>query len=225
MCGRYTNLMTWREMVDLYRITETGNAPNLPPRYNIAPTQAVPIVRPLENGDGRELAMVRWGLIPHWARDKSIAANMINARAETVSEKPSFRDPFRRRRCLVPADGYYEWQVQAQGPKQPFRIMLKGGKPFAFAGLWERWEKGPDGPIETCTIITTEANDALKPIHDRMPVILDVDRYDDWLGPDQPTDALLAMLGPCPSERVTAYPVSRRVNNVRNDDEGCVARA
>jgi len=159
MCGRYTQLMSWSEMIELYRITDTTHRLNLPPRYNIAPTQDAPVVRAI--GDGRRLDMLRWGLVPAWAKDIDIGTRMINARAETVAEKPSFKAAFRRRRCLVPADGFYEWQKMPAG-KQPYRITLKGGEPFAFAGLWERWERAPDGkPVETFTIITTEANGRL----------------------------------------------------------------
>ena len=193
MCGRYTQAMSWDEMVRLYRITETARAPNLRPRYNVAPTQEVPIVRRTAAG-GRELAMVRWGLVPSWARDKAIASKLINARAETVTEKPSFRSAFRARRCLVAADGFYEWQA-VNGAKQPHRIVLRDRGGFAFAGLWERWDKAAEsGPLETCTIITTVANDDIKAIHGRMPVILDPSGYDAWLDVTSSAPAAAARL-------------------------------
>ena len=220
MCGRYTQMMSWSEMVELYRITD-GAAVNLPPRYNVAPTQDVLVVR-APAGGGRELVLVRWGLVPSWAKDIEVGARMINARAETVAEKPSFRAAFRSRRCLIPADGFYEWQKRPRGPKQPFRITLEGGAPFALAGLWERWDKAPDGrPLESCAIVTIEANAYLRPIHVRMPVILDAGDYDAWLEPTTPPEAVGGLLRPY-GGAMEAYPVSTRVNSPMNDDAGCV---
>ena len=227
MCGRYTNRLTWSEIVKLYRITSRQPALNLQPRYNIAPTQDVAAVRRAAGSADRELAMLRWGLVPSWAKDIAIGARMINARAETLAEKPSFRSAFKSRRCLIVADGFYEWQKQPKGPKQPFLIGLKDGEPFAFAGLWERWEKSPDDkPVESCTIVTTEANDLLKPIHDRMPVILAPDDYDAWLDvAGNSPDKARALLQPFPSERMAMSSVSTRVNSVRNDDPTCIEAA
>lgn len=224
MCGRYTNRLTWSEIVRLYRITSRQPALNLQPRYNIAPTQSVAAVR--LGTDGRELAMLRWGLVPSWAKDIAIGSRMINARAETLAEKPSFRSAFKSRRCLIVADGFYEWQPQPKGPKQPYLIGLKDGEPFAFAGLWERWEKAPDGqPVESCTVVTTEANDLVRPIHDRMPVILAHEDYDTWLDASRNSpDVVGKLLRPFPSDRMEAVPVSTRVNSVRNDDPACLER-
>ena len=220
MCGRYTAAMSWSELVDLYEITETGIPLNVAPRYNVAPTQTVPIVRSVPNG--RELAMVRWGLVPSWSKGPDSRYSMINARAETVTEKPSFRTPFRRRRCLVPADGFYEWK-KANGAKQPYRIALNEGRPFAFAGLWDSWESADETAIESCTIIVTDANELVRPIHDRMPVILDPGNHVRWLDVEgTPADEAAEMLRSYPSERMTAYPVSRMVNSPKNDDPKCI---
>jgi putative SOS response-associated peptidase YedK len=215
MCGRYTNLLTYRQLVDLYRLTDPGQ-PTLPlaPRYNIAPTQDAPVVRIGKRGQ-REAAMLRWGLVPSWAKDADSAFRMINAKAETVAEKPAFRAAFRRRRCLVPADSFYEWKA-VDGGKQPHRIMMADGAPFAMAGLWERWEKG-DEPQETFCIITTEANELLRSIHNRMPVILDPADWPAWLEATE-TTIPLALLQPVAAPRMRAYPVSRRVNSPKNDD-------
>lgn len=210
MCGRYL----LRAPLDLLqRAFRFGERPNLAPRYNIAPTQTVPIVRRARGGEGRELALVRWGLVPAWAKDLSIGSRMINARAEGIATKPAFRAAFKARRCLVPADGFYEW-AKLDGRKQPMLIRLRSGEPFAFAGLWEIW-RSPDGPLETCAIVTTEPNAVTAPIHNRMPVILDPDDYNRWLDPSRPGGEEL--LRPCPAEWLEAYPVSPKVNSPRND--------
>jgi putative SOS response-associated peptidase YedK len=166
--------------------------------------------------------MLRWGLIPSWAKDPKIGNQCINAKAETVAEKPSFRSAFKKRRCLVIATGFYEWQVQGRA-KQPIWIGLRSKRPFAFAGLWEQW-KPPEGePLETCTIITTEPNDLMAPIHNRMPVILSPASYDQWLDLSfQQIEPLKALLRPYPSEELTAYPVSTLVNNPRHDASQCL---
>jgi len=208
------------------RLFEFDNLPNLAPRYNIAPTQLAPVVRRLRDGPGRELVLLRWGLIPAWSKDASGGARMINARADTAAEKPAFRAAFRARRCLVPADGFYEWRTE-EGRKQPFRIGFKGGATFAFAGLWESWTVR-DGPetgtaIETYTVLTTDANAKLSPIHDRMPVILPPADWTAWLDPATPGEAAQAMLRPHPPEPMAFYRVSMRVNSVRNDDAECIA--
>lgn len=226
MCGRYTQLMPWSELVELYRISAgTAAAPNLPPRYNICPTQDVPVVRAGAGATasaGRDLVMMRWGLVPAWSKDAAIGSRMINARAETVAEKPSFRSAYKSRRCLIPADGFYEWRKLEGGPKQPYRITLAGGAPFAFAGLWEQWEKAPDGKaLETCTIITTAANPFVRPIHHRMPVILDGVGHDAWLDAATPPDTLSALLRPYDGV-LEARAVGTRVNNPRNDDDACL---
>ncbi len=211
MCGRYSQRYSWSELYELYQLT--GPALNLAPRYNIAPTQNATVIR--VGNDGRYASQMRWGLIPSWAKDISFGAKTINARSETVAEKPSFRSAFKKRRCLVPADGYYEW-VGPKGDKQPYRIVVNDGALFSFAGLWETWNK--DGEtIESFTIITCAPNAVTGPIHPRMPVILAQDDYDDWLGGDD--DKLLR---PYPAESMSAYPVSRAVNNVKNDTPECI---
>ena len=223
MCGRYTQTSSWSELVHLYRITEGATPLNLGPRYNIAPTQDVAVVRAAPNGGGRALARMRWGLVPSWAKDIAIGARLINARAETVAEKPSFRDAYRRRRCLIPANGFYEWQKRPGGVKQPYRITLEDQQPFAFAGLWERWERASDSkPVQSCAIITTEANDLLRPIHGRMPVIVDAANYDAWLDADGHDGAQAALLRPYPSEAMAAWPVGTYVNSAANDDAKCL---
>jgi len=224
MCGRYTQTSSWSELVHLYRITEGPPPLNLRPRYNIAPTQDVAVVCVALDGGGRALARMRWGLVPSWAMDIAIGARLINARAETVAEKPSFRDAYRRRRCLIPANGFYEWQKRPGGLKQPYWITLRHQQPFAFAGLWERWEKASDGkPVHSCTIITTEASELLRPIHGRMPVILNAANHDAWLDTDGHDGAqAAALLRPYPSEAMAAWPVGTYVNNVTNDDPKCM---
>lgn len=220
MCGRYTlraSPQQLREWFDLFR------EPEWEPRYNIAPSQQVLAIRFDEHATPREPVLLTWGLIPSWADDVKIGNRMINARADTVAAKPAFRAAFKRRRCLIPADGFYEWQ-KVDGGKQPFHIRLRSGEPFAFAGLWERWNKGPE-PIESCTIITTEANETMQDLHDRMPVILPKDAYDHWLDPQQDAVTLIGLLQPYASEPMTAVPVSKMVNNPRNDVPECLESA
>lgn len=212
MCGRYS-LTT--PLDAMRRVFPFEGSPNLQPRYNIAPTQVAPVFR--RHPDGRLLCHnLRWGLVPSWSKDMTGAARMINARAETVAEKPAFRSAFGRRRCLIPADGFYEWEKLEGGKKQPWRIVLEDREPFAFAGLWERWEHPEDGKIDTYTIITTEAAERISTIHHRMPVILNAADHDDWLSPDAGADDLLALLRA--NDNATGYRVSQRVGNVRNDD-------
>ena len=216
MCGRY-ELHTHPAAIALaFGLAET---PALRPRYNIAPTQDVPIVRQNAAGE-RECVDVRWGLVPRWAKDPSIGTRMINARAETIAEKPSFRNAFRRHRCLIPADGFYEWQATAGG-KQPMHIGRRDEAPFGFAGLYERWLAADGGVLDTCTILTTTANDLLRPIHDRMPVIIAPESYARWLDVAQADVADL--LVPYPSAALAFHPVSTRVNAVRNDDPALIA--
>ncbi len=216
MCGRYSLTSPVESVVQLFALDAR---PNLPPRYNIAPTQEVAVL--LTEGGARSLRLMRWGLVPAWAKNVSFGVKMINARAETVAERPSFRSAFKRRRCLIPADGFYEWQARGKGPKQPYRITQFDGLPFAFAGLWEAWQE-PDGDeLLSCTIITTEANRLLREIHPRMPVILDSADYDNWLNFDSTVPAQ-SLLKPAPDDWLMAYPVSTRINNVRNDDAACI---
>lgn len=216
MCGRYSLTKPPEAMRRLFQFRRALR--NLPPRYNIAPTQDAPVVRLSADGE-RELAMLRWGLVPSWSQDPKSGYSTINARAETVAEKPAFRSAFKSRRCLVPADGFYEWQ-KVDTRKQPYRIAMKDDGLFAFAGLWERWEKGET--IESFTIIVTQANDLLKPIHDRMPVILDPLDYEPWLDTGTSPAAAQKLLRPFPSDAMRAYPVSTRVNSPRNDDASVI---
>jgi len=217
MCGRYT--LTKKEQALLERF-EAEIAARFDPNYNAAPTQELPVIT---GGMPGKIQMFRWGLVPAWAKDKSIGVKMINARAESVSEKPSFRDALKSRRCLVPADGFYEWQASDSG-KRPFRITLKDRGLFAFAGLWDEW-KAPDGnPLFSFTIVTTQANGFMKPIHDRMPVILPREKERAWIDSKLPAADTLAFLAPCPDNWLSAYPVSMAVNNVRNQGPELVER-
>jgi putative SOS response-associated peptidase YedK len=186
------------------------------------PTQAVLAVRTGKEGKP-ELARLRWGLVPAWAADLSVGNRLINARAETVKEKPAFRAAFQRRRCLVLTDGFYEWQKTDSKHKQPYYFRLRDGSLFAFAGLWERWDRGDD-PVESCALVTTGANDLMQPVHDRMPVILPKAEYEHWLDPTaKDLPQLQGLLRPYPSEKLTAYPVGKHVNNPRHDDALCIA--
>ena len=251
VCGRYTLTDPGEELIRHFQL------PGLPqeyrPRYNIAPTQPVLAII---DADGRRAGMLRWGLIPSWAKDPAIGNRMINARAETVAEKPSFRTALRRRRCLIPADGFYEWRT-ANGRKQPMRIVRSDGGLFAFAGLWESWrppvsatkaagaaetpdppshggtaddhgasgrsDAGHDQVVYTCTIVTTDANETLRPIHHRMPVVIPPEAYDLWLDRDiDDPEALLPLLRPSPEDAFRAYPVSTFVNNARNEGPDCI---
>ena len=217
MCGRFSLAASWDEIRRYYDLI--GAPMNLAPRYNVAPTQSVPVVR---RTSARECdaVMMRWGLIPSWAKDTRLGARMINARAETVAEKPAFRGAFRSRRCLVPADGFYEWQARPGG-KQPYRIARSGGGLFSFAGLWERWEKVADGaPVESFTIVTTTATPELYPIHPRMPVILDSGDHAVWL--DGGVADAHALVGAAGDRNLVAIPIGTRINAVRNDDAACI---
>ncbi len=221
MCGRFTLATAPTALATLFDL-DAASLPPLAPRYNIAPTQPVAIVRAAEDG-GREMVLARWGLIPSWAKDPSVGARMINARSETIADKPAFRAAFRRRRCLVPADGFYEWQA-VNGKKQPYYIELRDHGPFAIAGLWEHWQAPTGEEIESCTLLTTDANDLVRPLHDRMPVILAPEDYALWLDPAVSDPVLPAqLLRPFPPAAMALHPVSTRVNTVRNDDPSCIA--
>ena len=199
----------------------------LMPRFNIAPTQPVPVVRmtPQQAEPQRQFVFLYWGLVPSWADDPSVGNRMINARAETAADKPSFRTALRRRRCLIVADGFYEWQRLGQR-RQPMFIHMRDDRPLAFAGLWDSWEGADHSALESCTILTTEANDLVRPIHDRMPVILAPADYARWLDPAvQTPEPILPLLRPYPSEPMEAYAVSTRVNSPARDEEGCIERA
>ncbi|MEJ2602098.1 MAG: SOS response-associated peptidase [Gammaproteobacteria bacterium] len=219
MCGRFAFYSAREAMPALFGVDD-GAA--VAPRYNIAPTQHAAVVR-LDAEGHRQAAMLRWGLVPFWAKDMKIGNRLINARVETAAEKPAFRAAWSRRRCLVPADGFYEWR-SAAGGKTPWFISASNGEPFAMAGLWERWtsEGGTEEPVETFTILTTEAREPMSRLHDRMPVILGVDRSAAWLAGEAPagTGSLAD-----PSLRLRAWPVSRRVNSPRNEDPSLVEPA
>jgi putative SOS response-associated peptidase YedK len=236
MCGRFTLHSNPHDVARQFQLTQL---PLFSARYNIAPTQMVPAVR-LNERDERQLSFLRWGLVPSWADDLSIGNRMINARAESVAEKPSFRKAFKARRCLIVADGFYEWQAQGK-TKQPYYITVDGGGPFAMAGLWEankkcavasttaadnRGDSATTAVLETCTIITTHANSLMSPLHQRMPVIVPPESYDLWLDPGVgDTQRLLPLLVPYPAEFMHAVPVSPHVNNPRHEDAACVVPA
>lgn len=212
MCGRFAFYSPHEAVTRLFGV---ATAPAIEPRWNIAPTQFIATVR--EAGGPREVAMLYWGLVPSWAKEKAIGARMINARSETLAEKPSFRSAYRRRRCLVLADGYYEWQ-RSGTVKQPFYIGFADSRPFGMAGLWERWRDPATGdPLESCCIVTTQPASGVAHVHDRMPVIVPADAYDEWLDPDNgATERLQRLLVPCGDPGLRAVAVSRRVNDARN---------
>jgi putative SOS response-associated peptidase YedK len=219
MCGRY-RLSRRKQLIEEY----FGTAPwdeDWNPRYNIAPTQPVPVIGQHPKEPIRELSLMRWGLIPSWAKDPSVAARMINARSETAHTLPAFRDALKSRRCLIPADGFYEWKKTVKA-KQPFCFEINNGELFAFAGLWDRWRDASGKWLETCSILTTTPNALAATVHDRMPVILDPDSYDLWLDPGM-RDAAAAtdLLKPYDAKSMRSYPVSARINHVANDDEEC----
>lgn len=219
MCGRFTLSQPSDAIASAFNLPEI---PSLEPRYNIAPTQLIPAILTTPGQNDKHLQMLYWGLIPSWAKDASIGAKMINARAETASEKPSFKNALKRRRCLIIADGFYEWQRQ-DGKKQPYYFRLESGQPFAFAGLWENWHSSEGETITSCTILTTEANDLLRPIHDRMPVILDAKDYDTWLDPEvQKPELIQPFLHPYPAKLMHSYAVSTKVNNPKNNTPECI---
>jgi putative SOS response-associated peptidase YedK len=213
MCGRYTLTVPVDRLAEAFDLDEVRA--DLSANYNVAPTQSVATVI-AENGS-RRLETLRWGLVPSWADDPEIGSRMINARSETAPEKPSFRSAFKRRRCLIPADGFYEWKRE-EGGKQPFYIHMKDGHPFAFAGLWEEWHD----ELRTCAILTTSPNAFAAEIHNRMPVILPAENYDAWLDPEAEKEELVSLLEPYPGDDLEAYPVSRFVNSPRNNDERCI---
>ncbi len=217
MCGRFHLDTPIAEIARVFGLPDVSHLPGLTPRYNIAPTQLVSVVR--ERDGVRELATLRWGLVPHWAKDEGIGIKTINARSETAHEKPAYRQAFERRRCLIPASGFYEWKKTDAG-KQPMCARMVDDSVFGMAGLWESWRPpGDDAPLlETCTILTCAANDLLRPIHERMPVILPPESFAAWLDESaRDTAALKALMAPPPDECLRVYPVGRRVNNVRHD--------
>jgi putative SOS response-associated peptidase YedK len=220
MCGRYVSATPADQLADYFGARLTAEQ-LLDPEYNVAPTRSVWTV--FDDGQSRRLDVARWGLVPFWAKDLSIGNRMINARAETVAEKNAFKKAFRRQRCIIPADGFFEWTTRpGQRHKQPWYIHRPDGEPFAFAGLWETW-RGPDrdaDPVRTCTILTGDANEKMAAIHDRMPVMLPPDSWQTWLDPGvDDTEVLGKLLVPAPPELITFHPVSTEVNNARNHGE------
>jgi putative SOS response-associated peptidase YedK len=223
MCGRFTLTTTPDEVA---RHFELGEVPQLAPRFNVAPGQAIATISLASDGGRRVLALRRWGLIPAWAKDPRIGSRMINARFETAAEKPSFRSAFRKRRCLVPADGFYEWAARPGAAKQPYHIALPGRRCFAIAGLWESWRDPAGASLESCTLLTTSANPKLRAVHDRMPVILDPADYAAWLDPQLGDPARLSRIAlAAPAEALELHAVGRRVNDPRFDDAACLEAA
>ena len=219
MCGRY-RLSRRKQLVEEY----FDSAPwddDWNPRFNIAPTQLVPVIRQNPKEPVRELSLMRWGLIPSWAKDSSVTASMINARSETASTKPAFRDALKSRRCLIPADGFYEWMRTGKA-KQPYCFEVGEGELFAFAGIWDRWKEPSGNWVKSCSILTTTPNAATSAIHDRMPVILDPDSYDLWLDPGMRDVAAASdLLKPYDARLMRCFPIGTRINHVANDDEEC----
>lgn len=224
MCGRFA---LYTSPIALAKKFQAENVPELQPSYNVAPSQTIPLIR---NEQGRRLfAMARWGLIPSWAKDIKIGYNTINARAETVAEKPAFRSAFQHRRCLVPADGYFEWQeITGNKTKQPWYISLKSQEPMALAGLWEHWQGSDGSEIESCTIIVTLGNELMQPIHDRMPVILPPETWDTWLDATNTNtnkQGLQTLLTQYPADEMMAWKVSTVVNSPRHNSEECIGHS
>ncbi len=222
MRGRFTRTMSWREIYELYRLTverETDfKRENFKPRYNVAPTQDIPILR--QPDEEPEMAIARWGLVPPWAKDEKTAYKMINARAETITEKASFKTAVNRHRCLIPADGFYEWKTMSDGSKQPHWFHLEDGRPFSFAGIWEYNSRLN---VTSCAIVTTEANGVVRPYHNRMPVILAERDYDRWISADAALKDTLALLRPYDGNDLAVHGVSKMVNSVKNDTPECIA--
>jgi len=219
MCGRFTRKENFKPLA---KILGLQDIPAFPPLYNIAPSQSIACVRANPESQENECVQFKWGLVPSWAKDPSIGHKMINARAETVNEKPAFRKAFQQQRCLILADGFYEWKREGK-VKQPYYIHFFDHRPFAFAGLWEHWEKDGDTPLESCAMITTGPNALMEPIHHRMPVILNPNDYSRWLGPTiQDFSLLKDLLQPYPVEGMEAYPVSLIVNDPRHDSAMCL---
>ena len=219
MCGRFILTSPGKDIQDQF---ELQHEPELTPRYNIAPTQMVAVVRFDQETTAKQFEMLKWGLVPFWAKDASIGPRLINARCETLGQKPAYRAAFKSRRCLIPTNGFYEWMKEKE-KKQPYLIRLADESLFAFAGLWEHW-KGPDGStIESCTVITTEANDLVRPIHDRMPVIIPRKDYDSWLNPEMlGQETFQSLLQPYPSSEMVFFPVNPKVNKATYENPDCI---
>ena len=223
MCGRFSLLDSPEDLAREFDLSldEARRVASSGPRYNVAPSDPVVSVRSRPSGAGREAVKLRWGLVPHWAKSAELGARMINARSETVAQKPAFRDPFRQRRCLVPANGFYEWQ-RRPGGKQPHFICMPDRGLFAFAGLWDRWAAPRGELLESCTILTTKPNSVIEPIHDRMPVILRPEDYHMWLDSTAALPELARLLRRCQNDRLISYEVSTLVNRPENDVPECL---
>ena len=218
MCGRYVRKSTRREIANWFAAADDAQGVEWGPSYNVAPQTFQPVVRLNRDTGQREIVLMRWGLIPYWSKDAKIGYSTINAKAETVATAPAFREALRRRRCLVPADAFYEWQKLDPKHKQPFAIALASREPYGLAGLWERWRDPQTSEwLETFSIITTDANPVVAPLHSRMPVIIERRDYARWLGADAQAQPPLDLLRPFPAEQMTAWKVDKSVGNVRND--------
>jgi len=217
MCGRFARKSTQDLLAEWFGI-ELEDMPWFAPSYNVAPQSVQPVVRQNRDTGKREFALLRWGLVPFWAKDAKFGYSTINARAEEAASKPAFREALKKRRCLVPADAFYEWQRLDKKTKRPFAFGLKSGEPYALAGLWEKWQGKDKEALETFTILTTDPNELMEPVHNRMPVILEPKDYDRWLGWDPAERPPVELMRPFPAEQMRSWPVSDRVGNVRNND-------
>jgi len=218
MCGRFARRSTQQVLADWFGV-ELVDMPWFGPTFNAAPQSVQPVVRLNRDSGSREFALLRWGLVPFWAKDAKPGYSTFNARAEEAAGKPAFREALKRRRCLVPADAFYEWQRPDPKTKRPYAIALQSGEPYALAGLWERWQPKEGGEaLETFTILTTDPNELMEPLHNRMPVILEPRDYDRWLEPGDPARPPVDLMRPFPAEKMVAWPVGERVGNVRNND-------
>jgi putative SOS response-associated peptidase YedK len=217
MCGRFARRSTQEVLADWFGV-ELEDMPWFAPSFNVAPQSVQPVIRLSNDRGNREFALLRWGLVPFWAKDAKFGYSTINARAEDVAVKPAFREALKKRRCVVPADAFYEWKRLDAKTKTPFAIALKSDEPFGLAGLWESWRPKDSEPLETFTILTTDPNEMMESIHNRMPVILEAKDYDRWLDPGDPQRPPVDLLRPFPADRMRAWQVSDRVGNVRNND-------
>jgi putative SOS response-associated peptidase YedK len=217
MCGRFARRSTQEVLADWFGV-DPEDMPFFAPTYNAAPQSTQPVVRLNADTGKPEFALMRWGLVPYWAKDAKVGYSTINARAEEVAEKPLYREALKKRRCLVPADAFYEWQRIDAKTKQPYAFGMQSGKLYAFAGLWERWKPKEGEPLETFTILTTDPNELAEPVHNRMPVILAPENYSRWIEPGDASQTPVDLLRPFPAEKMRSWPVNDRVGNVRNDD-------
>ena len=217
MCGRFARKSTQDLLTEWFGI-ELEDMPWFAPSYNVAPQSVQPVVRPNRDTGTPEFALLRWGLVPFWAKDPKFGYSTINARAEEAAAKPAFRDALKKRRCLVPADAFYEWQRIDPKNKHPFAFAMKSGEPYAFAGLWDRWQGKENETLETFTILTTDPNELMEPVHNRMPVIVEPKDYERWLDPETKDRPPVDLLRPYPADRMRSWPVDQRVGNVRNNN-------